>query len=610
VAPRPRARQPLGACPPHTPEEGYHLNADLADHAIDFVKDAHASAPDKPFLLYYATGAGHAPHQVEPEWINRYRGVFDDGWERYRDVVFERQLELGLLPAGTELSAHDPDVHAWDSLTDEARRMFARQMETYAGFLSQTDHHLGRVIDFIDEIGRLDNTLVVVLSDNGASAEGGIDGTRNETVFFNMAPERLEDNLEVFEDWGGVDTFPHYSWGWTWAGDTPFRRWKRETYRGGITDPCVVSWPAGIPARGEVRTQYAHATDIMPTVLAALGIDLPESVGNVDQSPVAGVSFAHTFDQPEAASLHTTQYFEMLAHRSIYHDGWKAVCPFPGPSFNEAGAEGRVFGLSRLTAAVLDEIEETGWELYRLTDDPTERHDLADEHPDRLADMIALWWSEAEKYGVLPLAPVEIGRLMESRVGIGPGRDRFVYRPGGSPIPFATTPRPYNRPHTVTASVHIPDGGAEGVLLSHGNRHAGYALFVVDNRLWYVHNYLGLQRFEVMSDDPVPAGQVELGFSFEPTGDPILMQGRGTPGTARLFIDGEQVGEEELPYTVPVMFGVMGLSCGFAAFDTVSPPHYAKPFRFTGDLHELVLDIEGDAITNAEAELIRIFAQQ
>jgi arylsulfatase len=330
--------------PPRTPEDGYHLNIDLADRAIEFIQDAHVTAPDKPFFLYYAPGAGHAPHHVEPEWIERYRGRFDDGWDRYRELVLDRQKALGIVAADAQLPPRDPDVPAWDTLPEEAQRMYSRQMEVYAGFIEQTDHHFGRVIDFIERTGELDDTIVVVISDNGASAEGGVHGTFNETLFFNLVAETLEDNLEHYDVWGSPDTFCHYAWGWAWAGDTPFRRWKRETYRGGITDPCLISWPAGIAAAGEVRDQYCHAIDLVPTLLDALDLQPPDTIRGVTQSPIHGVSFAHTFADADAPSRHVTQYFEMLAHRSLYHDGWKAVCPFPGPSFVEGEAEGRRFG--------------------------------------------------------------------------------------------------------------------------------------------------------------------------------------------------------------------------------------------------------------------------
>jgi len=595
--------------PDRTPADGYHLNADLADHAIDFIKDAHVAAPDKPFLLWYATGAGHAPHQVEPAWVEPYRGRFDAGWDAYRVEVFERQLALGLMPAGAELSVRDPDVEPWDSLPEDARRMYARQMEVFAGFLTQTDHHIGRVLDFVEEIGRLENTIVVCVSDNGASAEGGEHGTRNEGLFFNLAPETLEDNLEVFDAWGTEDTFNHYSWGWTWAGDTPFRRWKRETYRGGVTDPCLVAWPARIDDPGSVRTQFLHAVDLLPTLLEAIGIDPPERLRGVPQSPIQGVSFAAALSEPDAPDRHTTQYFEMFAHRSIYHRGWKAVCPYPGPSLAEGADRGHPFG-TPLTEAILDQLDAHDWELYDLTTDPAECHDVAADHPGTLEELKALWWSEAERCGVLPLAATELGRLLARRPSVGGPRDVYVFHPGGSPISFSAAPRVNNRAHAITAHVTVPDGGAEGVLLTQGNRHGGYALYVVDDRLCFVHNYLSLALFTVRSTVPLPRGPVDLRMEFAPTGPPTFAGGKGCPAEVRLFHGSDVVGFGELPYSVPVTFSTTGASCGMAYFDTVDPSVYEAPFPFTGGLTTVELDITGRLFAEPAAELTRMLAQQ
>lgn len=597
---------------PATPADGYHLNADLADHAIDFIKDAHVNAPDKPFFLWFAPGAGHAPHQVEPDWIDGYVGEFDMGWDEYRRIVFARQLELGLMPAGTELSSRDPDVEPWGSLSSDARRMYIRQMEVYAGFISQTDHHIGRVLDFIETLGELDNTLVVAVSDNGASAEGGEHGTRNEGLFFNLAPETLEDNLEVIDKWGSEDTFNHYSWGWTWAGDTPFRRWKRETYRGGITDPCIVSWPAGIVARGEVRSQYAHAIDMMPTILEVIGIDPPGRIRGVEQSPLHGTSLVYAFDAPSSPSRHHTQYFEMFGHRSIYRDGWKAVCPYPGPSLAEGAERGHPFG-TFLTEAILERLEAEDWELYDLGEDPAECHDVATDHPGRLAEMAALWWSEAERYGVLPIATGDLTRLLSRRPSVGPHRKVYELYPGGSPIPFAATPRVYNRPHTITAYVTVSASGADGadgVLLTHGNRHGGYALYVSDGHLHYVHNHLGLARFTVSSDARVPRGDVRLRMELVTTGRPDFSKGHGSPAEVRLLIDDEVVGMGQLPYTVPNLFATAGLSCGYAAFDSVDPSTYLAPFASAAQIHRVVLDISGELTVHPGAEMTRLMTQQ
>jgi arylsulfatase len=311
------------------------------DKAISFIADSKQVAPTKPFFLYFATGAQHAPHHVPKEWADKYKGKFDDGWDAYREQVFAKQKELGIVPSDAELSRHDPDVQDWGSLSDDERKLYARMMEVFAGFLEHTDHHIGRLLAFLEELGELENTLIMVLSDNGASSEGGPTGSVNENKFFNFVADDLEQNLAAIDDIGGPKFFNHYPWGWTWAGNTPFRRWKRETYRGGISDPFLVKWATGIEARGQIRTQYAHAIDMVPTVLDALGIEPPTAIRGVTQAPIEGVSFKDSFDDAEAPSNHVVQYFEMLGHRSIYHDGWRAVCPWPGTSFTESGRPDR-----------------------------------------------------------------------------------------------------------------------------------------------------------------------------------------------------------------------------------------------------------------------------
>ncbi len=363
--------------PPATPEEGYHLTPDLVDKAVQFIADAKQVDPDKPFYLHFCPGATHAPHHVPKEWADKYAGKFDDGWDAYRTRTFARQKELGIVPADCELSRHDPDVPDWDSLTADQRRLYAREMEVFAGFLSHTDHHIGRLIEFLRSIGQLDNTLIMVVSDNGASAEGGVTGTTNEAEFFNNCPGPVEDDLKVIDELGGPKHYNHYPWGWTFAGNTPFRRWKRETYRGGASDPFIVHWPARIKARGELRTQYAHIIDMVPTVLDLLGIEAPTTIKGVPQSPIQGVSFAHTFDDAAAETKHHTQYFEMLGHRSIYHDGWRAVCPWPGPSFAEAK---QPFG-APISADTLSELDATGWELYHVEEDFAETQERRGRQP-------------------------------------------------------------------------------------------------------------------------------------------------------------------------------------------------------------------------------------
>src|SRR5690242_7489885 len=455
--------------PPRSPAEGYHLTEDLADHAINFVADAKQVAPDKPFFLHFCLGATHAPHHVPKEWADRYAGRFDAGWDAYRQEVFARQKELGVIPADAELSRHDPDVPDWESLPPQARKLAARMMEVFAGFLTHADAQIGRLMDFLRTIGELDNTLVMLVSDNGASPEGGPTGTTNETQFFNNAQESLEESLAKIDELGGPRTFNHYPWGWTWAGNTPFRRWKRETYRGGASDPFIVHWPAGIKAGGEVRDQYAHLIDMVPTVLELLEVEPPAAIRGVTQSPLHGVSFAHALDDPSAPTRRHTQYFEMLGHRSIYHDGWRAVCPWPGPSFKEAG---KPFG-EPISAAKLAELDATGWELYHVAEDPAENHDLAAEHRDRLIALIATWYVEAGRHDVLPIDGSGLARMISEKPQAARPRERYTYRPDTQAVPFFAGPRVLNRPHSITASVDIPESGAEGVLIMQGSAAGG-----------------------------------------------------------------------------------------------------------------------------------------
>ncbi|HTU82261.1 MAG TPA: arylsulfatase, partial [Candidatus Acidoferrales bacterium] len=359
--------------PEKTPEQGYHLTPDLVEKAKAMIADAKQVAPNKPFFMYFAPGAMHSPHHVPKEWADAYEGAFDAGWDDYRQRVFEKQKALGLVPSNATLSRHDPDVAGWDSVPPDERRLYARMMEVFAGFLTHTDHYIGELLAFLKEIGEYDNTLIMLVSDNGSSAEGGPHGSVNECRFFNNVEDTIEENLAKIDDLGGPECFNHFPWGWTHAGNTPFRRWKRETYRGGVSDPLIVHWPKGVRRGGEVRMQYGHIIDMVPTVLDALGIDPPQAIRGVTQSPIEGVSFAHTFDDPEAPSKRTTQYFEMIGHRSLYHDGWRAVCPWPGPSFAESG---RGLGVP-ITSDMLTELDATGWELYNLGEDFAETNNLA-----------------------------------------------------------------------------------------------------------------------------------------------------------------------------------------------------------------------------------------
>jgi len=481
-------------------------------------------------------------------------------------------------------------------------------MEVFAGFVSHADHHFGRILDTLEQIGELENTLVMIVSDNGASPEGGATGSFNEMLFFNQVPESFEDNLAKIDELGGTKAYNHYAWGWTWAGNTPFRRWKRETYRGGATDPFVLAWPSKIAARGEVRHQYAHAIDLVPTILDAIGVEPPATVRGVPQTPIEGVSFVASFDAADAASEHTTQYFEMFGHRSIYHDGWRAVCPWPGPSYTEAATKGRKAG-TPITPAILEELDAEGWELYHIDEDPTESSNVAAAHPDQVSKLKALWWGEAEKYKVLPLDGSLQSRLATERPQTSRPRSRFVYYPNLSVVPAFAAPPILNRPHSIEADVEIPAEGASGVVLAQGGDAGGYSFFVDDGRLRYVYNYGGREHFDVAAPDPLPPGRHALRYEFEPTGQPDFTVGKGAPGRAQLYVDGELVANAEYPYTTALIFELEGLSCGYD-FGAPATDNYQPPFAFTGTIHSVTVEVSGDLIDDDEAVIARMMAQQ
>ncbi|KTG11546.1 arylsulfatase [Haloprofundus marisrubri] len=586
--------------PPASPEDGYHLTEDLAQRTMDFIGDAKQVDPDKPFFTYFCPGACHAPHQVPEEWAAKYDGKFDMGWENAREEILERQKELGIVPENTELSPYNEDVPEWDPLSDDEKRLYARMMEVFAGFLEHTDAQIGKVLDYIDELGELDNTLVVLVSDNGASAEGGPTGSVDENRFFNNVPEDFDENLAAIDDLGGPKYFNHYPFGWTWAGNTPFRRWKRETYRGGASDPLVVCWPDGIDSRGEVREQFVHAIDVVPTVLDAIGLDAPSEIKGVSQSPVEGTSFSYTFADSEATGRHETQYFEMFATRAIYHDGWRAVHPWPF---------GEPISAEDLSATTL---EESGWELYHVAEDFSEAHDVSSEHPEKVLELVQLWWSEAGKYDVLPLDGRGVQRFAEDRPQPGRPRDTYVYYPGGQYVPENAAAKVLNRDHSITADVTIPEGGVEGVLLANGSRSGGYSLFVADDRLHYVHNYVGVEEYEVVADEVLPDGEMQLRMEFETTGDVDQDAGKGAPGIVRLYYDDEEVGEGEIPVTVPITTGLTaGLSCGCDALNAVVDDYREQtPFEFTGVIARVTVDVSGEPFVHEAAEVDRLMAQE
>lgn len=562
--------------PPADHHDGYHLTEDLVDHGLAFLGDLRAVEPDKPWFLYLCPGACHSPHQSPPEWRERYRGRFDQGWDAWRQATFERQLAEGILPEGTELSPRPDWVPAWDDLSDDQRRVSARYMECFAAYLSHFDHHLGRLLDRLRETGELDDTLVMVISDNGASSEGGPNGSVNDARNWNVAEMTVEEAAERIDEIGGPTIHNNYPWGWTVAGNTPFKRWKRETHEGGVCDPLIVHWPAGIAARGERRRQYAHAIDLLPTILEAIGIEPPAVIDGVEQQPIAGIALNHTFDDGTAPDRHTVQYYEMFGCRALYQDGWKAVTHHP-------------------IADTSIDFDDDPWELYHVAVDPSECHDLAAEEPERLQALIDRWWEEAERYQVLPLDTDIITAILGTeRPGI-PERAHYEFRPGGGPVPETCTVNVRNRSHTVTAELSGPLGEAEGVLLVQGSVLGGWVLYVADGHLHYAHNYVGLRTQRARSDAPLDPGTRTLALRFERTAE--------HRGVAHLLADGVEVGAGEIPQFTPVRFAITGdgIHCG-EHWGVPVCDDYRAPFRFTGPLHRVLVDVEGAAFSDPEAD--------
>ncbi len=546
--------------PPGPPRAGYHLSEDLVDRSLEFIGNQQMALPGKPFFLYLAFGAVHAPHQVPREFIDRYKGVYDKGWDAIRNERLARMKQMGIVPANTGLAPRNEGVKAWDTLTPDEKRLFTRLQEAYAGFLTHTDQQLGRLLDFLAARGQLDNTLLVLLSDNGASQEGGPTGTVNATLYYNGIAENVGDNLARIDDIGGERGFSNFPWGWAQASNTPFQRYKQNTHFGGIRDPLIVHWPAWIKDKGSIRSQFHHVTDITPTVLDALKLKAPESYRGVPQLPLAGVSMVYSFDDANAATRKRTQYFEMIGHRAIWHDGWTAVT---------AHARGTPF-------------EQDKWELYDTTKDFAAVHNLADQQPAKLKELQQLWQSEAERYGVLPLDDRTI-QLWFPRVPESPqSRATFTFYPGMEHWNPGAAPDTRGKAHTITAEVERRGKQAEGVLVAYGSYRSGYTFYVLNNRLVYEYNFAG-QFTRIESSEDVPVGASTLRFEFQ----------KGAPGTGLLFINDKQVGSAPIPRTLPLLISWEGFDVGRDSLSPVSERYRDKgEFRFSGTLKQVILEIK------------------
>ena len=516
--------------PSRTVENGYHLSADLADRAIEYLADLRAVDDQQPFFLYFCTGACHSPHHAPTEWIERYRGRFAQGWDSWRDETFARQLELGVVPRGTVLSPRPDWVPAWESLDVASKELAQRFMECFAAFLSYTDAQIGRLLSFVDDLGDTDRTMVVLVSDNGASSEGGKDGTINEGRLSNFEGSPVDEMLRRIDEIGGPLSHNNYPWGWTMAGNTPFKRWKREVHEGGVADPCIVRLPANRQSGpgGGVRRQFAHAIDIVPTVLELVGVNAPQAIDGIAQSHLDGTSFAYLFvpDGETEPGRHVTQHFEMLGSRAIYHDGWKAVAYHPvGPIYDDGRRASAPFG---------DDV----WELYHVAEDVSEAHDLAAEHPEKVAELVALWWDEARRNDVLPLDNRVLEAMAHKNDRRRP-RDTFRYFQDGAPVPEWVAADVRNRSHTVTVTIDVADGTVpNGTLLALGCALGGWSLHALDGRLRYVHNLHGQRLYEVVADSPLAAGRHVIEFRFDKDrgaggqGRSGLTATRSAPGTS------------------------------------------------------------------------------
>ena len=556
--------------------EGYHLTEDLVDNAGGFVRDLRAVDPDKPFFLYLATGACHSPHQSPPQWRDMYRGRFDRGWDVWRDETLARQKALGVLPDHAELSPRPDWVPAWASLSDEERTLYSRYMEAFAAYLSHTDAQLGRLLDVLRDTGDFDNTIVLVLSDNGASSEGGPQGSVNDGRSWNVAPRPLKEAVARIDEIGGPRLHNNYPWGWTVAGNTPFRRWKREVHEGGVADPLVVHWPAGIADRGAVRRQYVHAVDIAPTLLDVLGVSAPPVIKGVEQRSLDGVSFAAALTDGNAVSLRTTQYFEMFGCRAIYQDGWKAVTYHP--------------------IQMPEPMNDDAWELYDVEADPSECHDLAADQPERLRGLVDLWWEEAARNQVLPLDNRPFSDLVLGRPTGLPARSTYTYWPHRPLVPEHAAVNVRNRTHEITAHVDVPDGGTRGVLVSMGSLLGGWVLYVGDDgRLSYAHSWCGYKEHRIDSDTAVSPGAHVLGFRFTKTGE--------HEGDGELTVDGTVVGSGRIAPFTPMRFSLTGggLTCGYGDELPVTDA-LTGPAPFAGTLHRVVVTVDGDPHVDPESE--------
>jgi arylsulfatase A-like enzyme len=585
---------------PYQPEDGYHLSKDLADKAITFIRDSKQSEPDKPWYMWYCPGANHAPHHAPQEYIDKYKGKFDDGYEAYREWVLARMIERGILPKDTELTPINPlpdeilpdadSVRPWDSLSDNEKKLFARMAEVYAGFSEYTDVQIGRVIHYLEESNQLDNTLIFYCADNGASGEGSPSGSVNENRFFNGYSDDIESNLAMIDKLGSPDTYNHYPTGWAVAFSTPYKMFKRySSFAGGTCDPLVIHWPKGIKAKGEMRHQYHHCTDIMPTILECCGIEMPEVIDGIKQAPLAGVSMRYGFDDASAPTTKETQYYEMVGTRGIWHKGWKAAtlhAPVPADQGN---------------------FDKDVWQLFNIEADRSEARDLAAKHPEKLKELQELWLAEAKKNNVLPLIDVSVQLIHELEFHAAPpASGRYVYYPGTTEVPEATAARTLGSSFKALAEVEFT-GDSRGVIFAQGSRFGGYSLFVKGGKLIFVYNFLGIPPEQRLACDAPTRGKHIVGVEFNKES---MSKNLETLGQMKLYVDDKVVAKG--PFRTQSGHYALcgeGLSIGTDSGDSVSS-EYKPKFEFTGGrVVKVIFDVAKDVYVNVEKAMAASMAR-
>jgi arylsulfatase len=571
---------------PSSTDPDYHLTTDIADKAITWVRKVTSIAPDKPYFLYVATGATHAPHHTPPEWIEKFKGKFDDGWDAYREETLARQRKLGVVPPDTQLTERSKGLPAWDSLNADQKRLYTRMMEVFAGFGAHCDHELGRVVDAVKELPGADNTLIVYIAgDNGASAEGGLEGSLCENMFFNGFSETWQDNIKAIDELGGPMHFNHFPSAWAHAMNAPFQ-WTKQvaSHFGGTRNPMIISWTGHIADKGGLRDQFIHTIDIVPTIYELCGVTAPTELNGVQQKPIEGVSFAAALTDANAQSLRKTQYFELGCNRGLYHEGWMASAP----SFVPWDPNRQEWDPDKAV-----------WELYDITKDFSQANDLAAEQPEKLRELQDLWWVEAAKYNVLPLdwrAAIRMNAELMGRPSLTAGRTKMTYYPGIIGLPDAASPPMCNKSWTITAEIEVPSGKAEGMIVTHGGLEGGYGLYLRDGVPTFVYNYLSIDRPTFAGKEPLPKGRVKLVVDFAYDGG-----GMGRGGTITMTANGKPVAGGRMERTIPIQISLgEGLDIGM---DVGSPIDftYKLPFAFTGKIQRVTIELKPEAPPNAKA---------